>query len=293
MGFIISTESNSEIPFQWEDEYDIKVLRMPYTIEGVEYFYDLGRETDIQDFYRRMNAGAVVTTAQRNPEEIIEFWEPNLKAGNDILHIGFSSALSGTFNCEMLARTDLLEKYPDRKIILIDTLAISIPLGLLVKAAAEMKRAGKTMEEIAEWVENNKQHACALFTVSSLEFLRRGGRVSNASAFFGTMLEIKPVLYESPDGKLVPIAKVKGRKKALKFMLDKCAETIQDPSEQTVYICQADCMEEALALEKQIMERIKPKDVYINPVGPVIGSHCGPGTLGIVYFDKSREALAQ
>lgn len=291
MSFVISTESNSEIPWQWEDEFDIKVLRMPYSIGDVEYFYDLGRETDIKGFYDKMRGGACVTTAQRNPAEIMEFWTPYLKAGMDILHIAFSSALSGTFNCEQMARQELLEAYPDRKIILVDSLAISAPLAQLVRRAADMKAAGNSMEEIAAWVEENKQTSSALFTVDSLEYLRRGGRVSGAAAFFGTVLEIKPVLYIAPDGKLVPMEKVKGRKKAVKYMLEKCAATIEKPEEQVVTICEADCMEDAVALEKQVRELIAPKDVVINPIGPVIGSHCGPGTLGLVYYARSRAEL--
>ncbi|MBR0025847.1 MAG: DegV family protein [Clostridia bacterium] len=291
MSFILSTESNSEIPWQWEDEFDVKVLRMPYSIEGVEYYYDLGRQTDIKGFYDRMRGGATVTTAQRNPAEVVEFWTPFLEAGHDILHIAFSSALSGTFNCEQMARGELLEKYPGRKIILIDTLAISAPLGQLVRHAADMKAKGCTMEEIAEWVEANKQRSCALFTVDKLEYLRRGGRVSGAAAFFGSMLEIKPVLYISPDGKLIPLEKVKGRKKALKYLVEKCAATIENASEQVITICEADCMEEARQLEEMVREKIAPKDIMINPVGPVIGSHCGPGTLALVYFARSREEL--
>lgn len=291
MSFIISTESNAEIPWQWEDEFDIKVLRMPYSIDGVEHFYDLGRETDIKGFYDRMRKGATVTTAQRNPAEVVEFWTPFLEAGQDILHIAFSSALSGTFNCEQMARAELLEKYPDRTITLVDTLAISAPLGQLVRHAVDMKAQGSTMEEIAGWVEENKQRSCALFTVDSLEYLRRGGRVSGAAAFFGTMLEIKPVLYITPDGKLVPMEKVKGRKKALKYLVEKCAATIENPEEQIITICEADCMEEAKALEKQVREVIAPKDVMINPVGPVIGSHCGPGTLALVYYAHNRAEL--
>lgn len=291
MSFVITTESNSEIPYQWEDRYGVPVLRMPYTEDGVERFYDLGRETDIPAFYQRMRQGANVFTAQRNPAEIIEYFEPFLAAGKDILHIAFSSALSGTFNNEIIASKELMEKYPGRRIELVDTLAISVPLGQLVERASLMQEEGKSLEEIRDWVEANKMRSCALFTVDSLEYLRRGGRVSNAAAFFGTMLEIKPVLYESPDGKLVPIDKVKGRKKAIKYILEKCAATIDQPEEQVITICQADCMDEALALEKQVRELIRPKDVRINPVGPVIGSHCGPGTIALVYFGRHRKEL--
>lgn len=291
MSFVITMESNCEIPYEWEDLYGVKVLRMPYTINGQEFFYDLGRETDIPAFFDRMRSGAVVNTAQRNPNEIIEYFEPYLMQGNDILHIAFSSALSGTFNNEQIAKETLLEKYPDRRIELVDTLAISMPHGQLVKAALDMKEEGKTLDEIRDWVENNKMRSCALFTVDDLEYLRRGGRVSGAAAFFGSALQIKPVLYVAPEGMMVPIDKVKGRKKAIKYILDKCAATIYRPEEQTVYICQADCMDEAKSLKRQVEELIRPKNVMINPVGPVIGSHCGPGTLALVYFGRDREEL--
>ena len=133
--------------------------------------------------------------------------------------------------------------------------------------------------------------SCALFVVDSLEYLRRGGRVSNASAFFGTALQIKPVLHISKEGKIVPVAKVKGKKKAVKYILDKCAETIENPQEQTVYILQADCMDEAMELKKQVEELIKPKEVVLAPVGPVIGSPAGPGTIALVYFTSDRDVL--
>lgn len=291
--FVITTESNSEIPFSWEDRTGVGVLRMPYTINGVELAYDLGRETDIPAFYEKMRNGASVITAQRNPNEIIEYFEPFLQQGKDILHIAFSSALSGTFQNEVAAAQELKEKYPDRRIELVDTLAISAPLALLVEEATRMQEAGHTLDEIRDWVEANKQRACALFTVDSLEYLKRGGRVSGAAAFFGTVLEIKPVLYESPEGQLVPLEKIKGRKRAIKFLVDRCAATIDRPEEQEIIVCQADCMDEALALSEMLKEVVRPKGVRIHPVGPVIGCHCGPGTLAVCYFGKSRALLKE
>ncbi len=291
--FVITTESNSELPFSWEDQTGIGVLRMPYTVNGVELTYDLGRETDIPAFYQKMRNGASVITAQRNPNEIIEYFEPYLEQGKDILHIAFSSALSGTFHNEMVAARELLEKYPERRIELVDTLAISAPLALLVEEATRMQEAGHTLDEIRDWVEENKQRACALFTVDNLEYLKRGGRVSGAAAFFGTVLEIKPVLYESPEGQLVPLEKIKGRKRALRFLVDRCAATIDQPQEREITICQADCMDEALILADMIKETICPKGVRINPVGPVIGCHCGPGTLAVCYFGRSRAAIKE
>lgn len=288
MSFVITTESNAEVPFSWEDETGVSVLRMPYTLNGTEYYYDLGRETDIPAFFDTMRKGATVITAQRNPNEVVEYFEPFLAAGKDILHIAFSSALSGTFDCEQVAAAELLEKYPDRRIELVDTLAISGPLCLLVLEATRMQRQGATMDEIRDWVESNKQRACALFTVDSLEYLRRGGRVSGAAAFFGNVLEMKPVLFVSPEGKLVPIEKVKGRKKAVKFILERCLSTIDKPEEQEVIVFHADCLPDAEAVVGQLRDRINLKNIRIHPVGPVIGSHCGPGTLAIAYFARDR-----
>lgn len=291
MSFVITTESNSEIPYQWEDENGFCVMRMPYTYDGLERYYDLGRETDIPAFFKRLREGAVVTTAQRNPAEIEEYFEPYLKQGNDILHIAFSSKMSGTFSNECIAKNELLEKYPERRIELVDTLAISMPLGQLVGVALEMRRAGKSLDEIRDWVEDNKMKSCSLFAVDSLEYLRRGGRISNTAAFFGTALQLKPILTVGPDGLVVPVAKIKGQRKAIKYILEGCASTIEQPEDQTVYICHADCPGDASVLKLQVEELIKPKAVVIRPVGPVIGSHCGPGTLAIVYFGKGRDEL--
>ncbi len=291
--FVITTESNSELPFLWEDRTGVGVLRMPYVINGVELTYDLGRETDIPAFYDKMRNGATVVTAQRNPNEIIEYFEPFLQQGRDILHIAFSSALSGTFQNELAAAAELREKYPERRIELVDTLAISAPLAMLVEEATRMQEEGHTLDEIRDWVEANKQRACALFTVDNLEYLKRGGRLSGAAAFFGTVLEIKPVLYESPAGQLVPLEKIKGRKRALRFLVDRCAATIDRQEEQEITICQADCMDEANLLVEMLKEAVGPKGVRINPVGPVIGCHCGPGTLAVCYFGKSRAALKE
>ena len=289
--FVITTESNSELPYSWEDETGVRVLRMPYTIDDTEHYYDLGRDTDFTAFYNRMRAGATVSTALRNQNEAEEYFEPFLKSGKDILHIAFSSALSGTFHNEVNAAVALLEKYPERKILMVDTLAISAPLAQLVEHATAMQRQGASMEAIRDWVESNKQRSCALFTVDSLEYLRRGGRLSGAAAFFGTVLEVKPVLYISPDGKLMPLEKLRGRKRAIKYLVDQCAANIENAETQTITISHADCEKDALELAKQIREQVKPKDVRIHHVGPTIGSHAGPGTLSVVFFGRSRAAL--
>ncbi len=289
MDYVIMVDSDSEIPYTWEDEYDLKVLLMPYTVNDEEFEYDLGRNTNIAEFYDKMRQGAKVTTAQRNPLDFIEMWKPMLEDGKDILYIGFSSQLSGTFHCSELAREEILPSYPGRKILLVDTLTISMPLGLLIKKAVELKAAGKSIEETAEWVENNKQRAQAIFTVDDLAYLKRGGRVTGAQAFFGTLLEVKPVLHVSTEGKLVPLNKVKGRKKALKFLVDSLEARGKDLENELVAIIHADCLKDAESLKAQIESRLKVKELLITSVGPVIGSHAGPGTIAVCFMGENRE----
>ncbi len=292
MDYIIMVDTDSEIPYSWEDEYNLAVLKMPYTVNDVEYEYDLGRNTDIIEFYDKMREGAKVTTAQRNPLDFIEMWKPMLEAGKDILYIGFSSQLSGTFHCSELARDEILPSYPGRKILLVDTLTISMPLGLLIKKAVELKAAGKSIEETAEWVDANKQRAQAIFTVDDLAYLKRGGRVTGAQAFFGTLLEVKPVLHVSTEGKLVPLNKVKGRKKAMKFLVDSLEARGRDLENELVAIIHADCIKDAEVLKAQIESRMKVKEIIITPVGPVIGSHAGPGTIAVCFMGENREFTA-
>jgi DegV family protein with EDD domain len=287
--YMLMTDADSEIPFRWEDEYDIKTILMPYTLDGVERDFDLFRTMDIGDFYERMRQGAVVTTAQRNAEDFKAFWKPYLEAGQDVLYIGLSSQLSGTFNSACLAREEMLEKYPQRKIVLVDTLTISTPMALLMRQAARMRLAGKGLEEVAQWVEDNKQCVNALFTVDDLVYLKRGGRVTGAAAFFGTLLEIKPILYINPEGKLVPFEKVKGRKASLRRMVQLCSENVSDPEEAELFIMHADCEKDAQILESMIREKFTPKEVICQNVGPVIGAHAGPGTLAVVFMGKNRE----
>lgn len=285
MGFILMTDSNSEITYKMADEYDIKCILMPYTIDGVEIDYDLGRNTDFKGFFDRMRAGASVTTAQRNPQDFLDFWRPFLEQGLDVLYIAFSSQLSGTFNCATIARNELLEEFPQRRIELVDTLAISFVEGQLVYKAAKMKKEGKSLDEIKDWVEANKFHSMAYFTVSDLKYLKRGGRISGTTAAMGTLLDIKPMIHESMEGKLEPIEKVKGRKKAMKRLLEMLKEKQAD-EEFPIVIKHADCYDEALVLEKAVKERYHFSEVMIHDVGPVIGSHCGPGTLALVFMGK-------
>jgi DegV family protein with EDD domain len=219
----------------------------------------------------------------------LEYFEPVFEAGKDILFVAFSSQLSGTINNIYAAREELLEKYPERKMIVVDTLSISIPQSILILKAHALYREGKTMEEVAAWLEENKSRAQAFFTVDDLVYLRRGGRISALAAAFGTMLDLKPIITEGKDGKLNAIDKVQGRKRALRTIADKAAENIDDPAVADVTIIHADAPEDAARLEKLLRERIPGlENVAVEYIGPVIGAHCGPGTVAVSFFGKER-----
>lgn len=289
--YIFVIDSNSELPYEYADKYDLKVIYMPYFFDGEdeERYYDLGRNYNAKEFFDQIRNGKTTITVQKNPQHFIEFFEPFLKEEKDILYLGFSSKFSGTFNNAMIAREELLEKYPDRKIELVDSTAISVPLALIVLKAAEKKETGVALDELVEYIEEIKLKSNANLTVDNLKYLKKGGRLSGSAAFFGSVLNIKPVIKLSREGKLVPQDKVKGRKKAISYLADKVITRAIDPENNILIIAQADCETDALQLKKAISEKIDFKEIWIRSVGPVIGSHCGPGTLAVSYFGKERE----
>lgn len=289
MSFVIMVDSNSEVPLSWIKEYDLELLKMPYQIDGMEYEYDLGENTDIEDFYQRMRNGATPTTNLITADQFIERWAPLLDAGRDILYIGFSSALSATYENSVMACSRVKETYALRKVICVDSLAISLPTALLIRHTVNMRAQGRPIEETAQWVEENKQRANAFFTVDDLNYLKRGGRLSGAAAFFGSILEIKPVLYINEEGKLVPIDKVKGRRKALKYLADQVVRKAIDLPHATVCIPHASCLGDAKTLEGMIRAQSEVGEVIFNDVGPVIGSHAGPGTVAVCFMGTDRK----
>ena len=287
--YVFMTDSDSDLPFSYVDERDISMVYMPYIMNGQEYMDDLGRNGGQKDYFDKMRAGAAPTTSLLPMGAYLELFEPILEQGKDILFIAFSSQLSGTQQNALNAREELLEKYPDRKIEIVDTLSISVPQAILVLKAYELYREGRPMEEVAQWVEENKLHAQAWFTVDDLRYLRRGGRISAAAAVAGTLLDLKPVITENREGKLVNSDKVRGRKSALRLLADRAAENIDDPANAMPVIIHADAPEYAQRLEKLLHERIPGlPEVQTWYVGPVIGAHCGPGTIAVCFFGKER-----
>ena len=286
--YVFMTDSDSDLPYELKVRYDIPVVSMPYTLEGKEYFDDLGQTLDSKSFFDKMRAGAQPSTSALNETIYLEYFEPVLAEGKDLLFVAFSSQLSGTINAVYAARETLLAKYPERKFTVVDTLSISAPMAILVLKAHELYRAGKPMEEVAAWLEENKLRAQAWFTVDDLKYLKRGGRISPAVAAIGTMLDLKPILTETLEGKLASADKVRGRRKAMNYIVDKAVENVVDQKESIGIILHADAPEDALRLQDMLLQKLPDMSIRVESVGPVIGAHAGPGTLAFCFLGKKR-----
>ena len=286
MNYVFITDSDSDLPYHLKEEYGIPVVYMPYALNGKEYFDDLGQTLDHKSYYDAMRNGANPVTSALNGASYLEYFEPILQSGKDVLFVAFSSKLSCTLQAAGAAREELLKKYPDRKITIVDTLRISGPMTLLVLKAHELYRAGKPMEEVAAWLEANKLRAQAFFTVDDLKYLKRGGRISSAAAVVGTMLDLKPVIIEAADGTLQAGEKIRGRKKAIAYLVDAMLKAEPDPEESPFLVLHADAPEDAERLKALVEQKLPGARVLIEHVGPVIGAHAGPGTLALCFIGK-------
>lgn len=287
--YVFMTDSDSDLLYSIADEKNIPVVRMPYTLEGKEYLDDNGRAGVEKEFFRRMREGACPNTSLLPTETYLEYFEPILKE-KDLLFVAFSSKMSSTINNVYEARKMLLEKYPERKFTVVDTLSISGPMTVLLLKAHELYEQGKTMDEVEQWLLENRLRSQAWLTVGDLKYLARGGRISSTSALFGSVLDIKPIICMGKGGKLDPAEKVQGRKKALRTIVDRTAENIEHPEDQTVLILQGDVPEDAEKLAEMLRQRIPEiRDIRIQIIGPVIGAHCGPGTLACCFMGKERK----
>lgn len=287
--YVIVTDSSADLDAAEVKELDLRVIPLKFTLNGVTYSdYPDNRDMDPHAFYDRLRAGEVATTAALNMEDAKGVFEPILKEGKDVLMLAFSSGLSSSCQACRLAAGELAEEYPDRKIYVVDTLCASRGQGLLVYHTVMKKRAGATLEEARDFAENNKLHLCHWFTVDDLMFLKRGGRVSATAAALGTMLSIKPVLHVDDEGHLINISKSRGRKSAIKAMVDKAAELAIEPAGQTMFICHGDCLDEAEQLAQMVKERFGTQDIRIGYTGTVIGAHSGPGTLALFFLGEHR-----
>ena len=245
-------------------------------------------EIGFKEFYDKLRNGERATTSAVNVSEFTAVMEGKLKEGLDILFIGFSSGLSTTYQSGAIACDELREKYPERKLIAIDSLCASLGEGLLLYLAAKKQQSGASIDEVADYVRETIPHLCHWFTVNDLMFLKRGGRVSATAALVGTLLGVKPVLHVDDEGHLIPVSKVRGRRQSLDALVQKMEETAIQPADQTVFISHGDCLADAEYVAKRVREKFGVKNIYINFVGPVIGAHSGPGTVALFFIGEHR-----
>ncbi len=284
--YLIITDSSCDLPADYAKELGVKVIKLEFIVEGEE-----AKQNDAMDekqFYELLRSGKMVTTSAIAMDRFVAEVEPELMDGKDVLYIGFSSGLSSTYTAGFVGAKELSEKYPDRKIYTVDTLAASMGQGLLVWYAVNMKKEGKTIEEVRDFIEENKLKLAHWFTVNDLFFLKRGGRVSAATAIVGTMLNIKPVMHVDDEGHLIKVTTARGRKNAINALFEKAKQTAIEPAGQTMFISHGDCIEDAEYLAEKLKSELSVKEVIISYVGPVIGAHSGPGTLALFFIGTNR-----
>lgn len=290
MNFEIVTDSSCNLTEEMIDDLGVHILPLVFMSEGQEYrSYLKGERTDLKQFYTMMREGKVFTTSLPNMADAEALFRSLLEAGKDVLYLGFSSALSGTHEAVRMLCMQLASEYPERTVRAVGTLAASGGQGLLVYHACMKAREGATLEETARWVEENRLHLAHWFTVDDLMFLLRGGRVSKVSAYMGTMLNIKPVMHVDDEGRLIPMEKVRGRKKALQALVKHMEDSAWKPvADQPVFITHGDCIEDVEYVSDLIREKFGDVKITVNYVDPVIGAHSGPGTLALFFLADQR-----
>lgn len=281
--YVLVTDSNSELPLQFAKEHNVDFVPMPYILGDDETPYYLGEHTDFKDFYAKMRSGMMPQTSTYPPQYYIDKLTPYLEDDKDILFISFSSQLSSAFNYITVAREHLIKLFPNRKIYLVDTSRISVPMALLVIDSVCKKNDGMDIEALAKWVEENKLNYRVYFMVNDINHLKRGGRISPAVAAVGTMLSIKPILNINDEGKIVKYGSEKGRKKAINKLAALVNEDITVSKNSKIIIGHADSIDDATLLKNEVLKKGTETEIIIQNIGPVLGTHCGPGTLAIGY----------
>ena len=290
MDFEIVTDSCCNLPGEMIDEFGLSILPMQFDIDGKVYqSYLKGQHVEIRQFYEMMREGKSITTSLPSLVDAERLFRELLDAGRDVLYIGFSSGLSSTYEAISGLMDTLAGEYPERKIMHVDTLAAAAGEGLLVWYAARMAQNGSPIEDVYQWLEYNKLHLCHWFTVDDLMYLFRGGRVSRTSAWAGTLLNIKPILHVDDEGHLIPMEKVRGRKKSLNAIIDHVRQTaIQPVEEQQFFLTHGDCLADAEYVAEELRRQLGVKHIRIIQLDPVIGSHSGPGTMAIFCMASQR-----
>lgn len=290
--FIVTSCSTADMPLEFFKSRNVPFVCFHFVMDGTEYEDDLGQSMSFEEFYKKISEGAQPTTSQVNVAQFMEFFEPFLKEGKDILHISLSSGLSGSYNSALIAREELMEKYPERKIMIVDSLGASSGYGLLVTSACDMRDGGSTMEEIFRWLEENKLRVNHWFFSTDLTSYYRGGRISAASNLFGTMLNICPLLNMNNEGKLIPRAKYRGKKHVIEEIVKRIEEHADNKLDYSgrCYISNSACYEDARKVADLIESKFHKLNgkIIINSVGTVIGAHTGPGTVALFFYGDKR-----
>ena len=284
--YVITVNSTVDVPKEWLEERHVPVIPLKYTIDGETYTDMEGLSA--KEFFDKLREGKMSTTSQVNPEEAAAELEPYIKEGKDILHLGFSSGLSGTLNSMRIAGEMLEEKYPEAKVIVIDTLCACLGEALLLYKALQQKEKGMNIDELAKWVEENKLHVCHNVTVDDLNHLHRGGRVSKTTAVLGTLVQIKPIIHMDDNGKLQVIGKERGRKKSLNKIVDMAVEQSKGWDNDIIMITHGNCIDDAEYVAKLVREKMGIDNILINNIGTVIGSHTGPGVVAVFCMGNKR-----
>ena len=282
----IITDFGCDLPLHIAEERNIEVIPMEVFIEGEEP--KKGSEVDVYEFYQKLREKKVAKTSAVSIDAFVTAFTAHLEKGEDIVYVALSSGLSGTFSAANIAAGELREKFPERNIYIVDSRSGSIGEGLIAYFAALKKAEGATAEEVASYAQEPAYHLCSWFTVDDLFFLKRGGRLSAATAIVGSLFMIKPILHASEEGKLIPGSKARGRRGAIEALADAVERLAVNPAEQVIGISHSDCLKDALDLETMLREKWDIKDVIISEIGPVIGAHCGPGTLAIFFIGTEK-----
>lgn len=284
--YVITVNSTVDLPKEWLEERHIPVIPLKYTIDGETYKGMEGLSS--KEFFQKLREGKMAVTSQVNPEEAKEALKAFLKEGKDILHLAFSSGLSGTYNSMRIAAEELEEEYPERKVIVIDTLCACLGEGLLLYYALKRKGEGKSIEEVAQWAEENKLHVCHNVAIDDLNHLQRGGRVSKTTAILGTMVQVKPIIHMDDKGLLQVIGKERGRKKALNKIVDMAVEQAKGWENDIIMITHGDCAEDAEYVAELVRKKMGIENILVNNIGEVIGSHTVPGVVAVFCMGSKR-----
>lgn len=284
---VLLIDADGELWYTRQEALGVQYIAMPYSYGGNEYYYDLGKNTDFAEFYKAVRGGEVPKTMALNPQEYEEILRPIFESGQDVLYVSFSHTMSGTFDHLNTALATLAEEFPERKCTVFDTKSISVGAGMQMEYAAELKNSGATDEQIIEALQRFTDRIAMYFVVDDLMHLKRGGRLSGFAAFAGSLLSLKPVLTTDENGSLAVIAKKAGKKVAMRMLVNEVVEQLTG-TEFPVYVLDADCPDDGEWLAEQIRNARPDAQIVRQTVGPVIGSHCGPGTVGVIFIADQR-----